>query len=120
MPMLKSMYDSAPQLTGFILLLILVGFLVVVGAAMAVVGRAGLSLLASMQRTQRTVITPAVELMERAQKTAERADALSARSEELQGAMTRLRENVAAMAVLTQTIERTARPWVRATSFLRK
>lgn len=111
---------TAPELTGFILLLVLIGFFVVVGAALAMVGRAGWGLIVTMQRTQKTVITPAVELMERAEKTAQRADGLALKAQELDGAVARLQENVAALAVLTETLQKASQPWLRARRFFSK
>jgi hypothetical protein len=118
--MLQQAFNAAPQLTGFILLLILIGFVVAVGAALAMVGRAGWGLLVSMNRMQKTVLTPAVEIMEHAEQAAERADRLALKAEELDGAVVRLRENVAALAVLTETLEKASQPWLRLRKVLRK
>jgi hypothetical protein len=118
--MLQHAFQSAPVLTGFILLLILIGFVVAVGAAVAMVGRAGWGLLTTLNRTERTVIAPAVELMERAEKTAERADALAARGEEIDAAVASLQKNMAALAVLAQTLQKAGLPLMRASGYLRK
>lgn len=118
--MLQNAFNNAPELTGFILLLILIGFMVAVGAAMGVVGRAGWRLLASFQRMQRTVLAPAVELAEQAQKAAERADALAVRAQELDGTVARLHKNIAALTVLTDTLQKASRPWLSMRGFLRK
>jgi hypothetical protein len=111
---------SMPVLTGFILLLIVIGFFVATGAALAAAGRAGWRLLVSLQRTQRTVLAPAVELAERAEQAAERADALAVRAQELDGALARLQKNVAALTVLTDTLQKASRPWLHLRGFLRK
>jgi len=118
--MLQNAFESAPELTGFVLLLILVGFGVVVGAAAAYAGRAGWGLLVSLQRTQKTVLAPAVELAERAEKAAERADALAVRAQELDLHVTRLQKNIAALAVVTEAIQKASGPWLSLRSFLRK
>jgi hypothetical protein len=118
--MLQNAAQNAPVLTGLILLLILIGFVVAVGAAMAMVGRSGWRLLVSLQRTQKTVLTPAVELAERAEKAAERADALAVRAQELDGTLARLHKNIAALTVLTETIQKASQPWLGVRSFLRK
>jgi hypothetical protein len=118
--MLQDAFQSAPEFTGFILLLILIAFVVVVGAAAGVAGRAGWRLLVSLQRMQKTVLTPAVELGEQAEKAAERADALAVRAQELDGTMARLHKNVAALTVLTETLQKASQPWLSVRSFLRK
>jgi hypothetical protein len=118
--MLQNAFNSAPELTGFILLLLLIGFVVVVGAAAGVVGRAGWRLLTSLRRMQTTVLTPAVELAEQAERAAERADALAVRAQELDGSVARLQKNVAALNVLTGTLQKASQPWLNLRSFLRK
>jgi hypothetical protein len=118
--MLHFAVQSAPHLTGFILLLILIGFVVAVGAALGVVGRAGWGLFTTLNRTQKTVVEPAVELMERAEGAAERADALAAKAEQLDGAVARLQHDVATLALLTGTLQKAARPWLAVSSYLRK
>lgn len=118
--MLHNAAQNAPELTGFILLLILIGFAVAVGAAAGVVGRAGWRLLTSLQRMQKTVLTPAVELAEQAERAAERADALAVRAQELDGTVARLHKNIAALTVLTETLQNASRPWLSVRGFLRK
>ncbi len=118
--MLQHAYHSAPQLTGFILLLILIGFGVVVAAALGVVGRAGWSLLKTLNDTQRTVVAPALELSEQAERAAARADALAAKAERLDGSMARLQHDAATLAVLSATLQKAARPWLVVSSYLRK
>jgi hypothetical protein len=109
-----------PELTGFVLLLILIGFGIVVGAALGMVGRAGWALLVSLNRMQKSVLTPSVELMERAEKTAERADELAVKAQELDGSLARLRQNVAALTVLTGTLQKASQPWLSVRRYLRK
>ena len=118
--MLQHAYHSAPQLTGFILLLILIGFVVVVAAAVGVVGRAGWGLLRTVNDTQKTVLAPALELAQQAEKAATRADALAAKAEQLDGAMARLQHDAVALAVLTATLQKAARPWLAVSRSLRK
>ena len=109
-----------PVLTGFILLLLVIGFFVAIGAAVALVSRAGWGLLVSLQRSEKTVLTPAVELMERAEKTAERADELAVKAQDLDGSLARLRKNVAALTVLTETLQKASQPWLSVRRYLRK
>jgi hypothetical protein len=118
--MLQNAFQSAPDLTGFILLLILIGFVVVVGAAAAYVGRAGWALLVSLQRMQKTVLTPTVELAERAEQAAERADALAVRAQELDLHVARLQKNIAALTVVTEALKKASGPWLSLRSVLRK
>ncbi len=118
--MLQNAAQNAPELTGFILLLILIGFAVVVGAAMGMVGRAGWRLLVSLQTIQKTVLTPAVELAERAEKAAERADALAVRAQELDGTVARLQKNMAALSILAATLQKASQPWLSVRGFVRK
>ncbi|HJW74808.1 MAG TPA: hypothetical protein VJ787_03950, partial [Thermoleophilia bacterium] len=82
--------------------------------------RAGWGLLVSLQRSQRSVLAPAVDLMEQAENLAERADGLAVRAEELDVAMSRLHGEVAALTVLAQTLRAASGPVLRLRSLLRK
>jgi hypothetical protein len=109
-----------PQLTGFILLMILIVAIVAVAAAAGVVGRAAWGLLVSLRRSQRNVLAPAVDLMEQAERLAERADSLAVKAEGLDAAMARLQRDVAALAVLAQTLRTASGPVLRLRAALRK
>lgn len=112
--------SGMPELTGFILLLVLIAFLVVVGAATAMMGHAGWGLFVSLRRSQRNVLAPALDLMEQAERAAERADALARKAEELDVAVARLKRETAALAVLAQTLRAASAPALRLRSLLRK